>query len=72
MNFIPFRYIISLLPAASVAISFQSQGLMTWFAAFFVFGIIPVLELILNHCGKFGQDDLAQNAVNNKMYDNVI
>ena len=72
MNFIPFRYIISLLPAASVAISFQSQGLMTWFAAFFVFGIIPVLELILNHGGKFGQDDLAQNAVNNKMYDIVI
>lgn len=72
MNFIPFRYIISLLPAASVAISFQSQGIMTWFAVFFVFGIIPVLELILNHGGKFGQDDQSDNAVNNNWYNIVI
>ncbi len=72
MNFIPFRYIISLLPAASVVVSFQSQGIMTWFAVFFVFGIIPILELILNHGGKFGQDDLTHDAVNNKMYDLVI
>lgn len=72
MNWIPFRYLISLLPALSVAVSFLSHGIGTWFAVFFVFGVIPLIELWIGRGGVFGQDDESESAKHNKMYHYMI
>ena len=72
MNWIPFRYLISLLPALSVAVSFSFSGFATWFAVFFVFGVIPIIELLVGQGGAFGKDDTDQQISNHKLYDLVI
>jgi len=72
MNIIPFRYLIALLPALSVAFSFSSEGIFCWSAVFFVFGLIPILELLMGAGGKFGADDLDQNSKQNKIYDFML
>ncbi len=72
MKWIPFRYLISLLPALSVAVSFSFQGFATWFAVIFVFGVIPIIELIVGMGGWFGINDDSHNITQNKIYDLVI
>lgn len=72
MNIIPFRYLIALLPALSVAFSFVSEGIFAWTAVFFVFGLIPILELLMGAGGKFGADDQDPTRKLNLYYDFML
>ena len=72
MTIIPFRYLFALLPACSAAISFSNQGILAWFTVIFVFGFIPILELLMGNGGKLGQNDHSKNLNHNRLYDLMI
>lgn len=72
MTIIPFRYLFALLPALSAMVSFAYSGFAAWTTVIFVFGFIPLLELILGSGGKFGQDDQRENLSNQSSYDLML
>ena len=72
MTIIPFRYLFALLPACSAVISFSNSGIWAWTTVLFVFGFIPLLELMMGGGGAFGQDDESKRLKDNRIYDFVI
>ena len=72
MNWIPFRYLLAFTPAVAAWISFHSSGVAAWTTVWVVFGIIPLVELIVASGGWFGQDDSCENTASNVFYTLVL
>ena len=69
MTIIPFRYLFALLPAISAVVSFNFQGVAAWTTVFFVFGFVPLLELLIGSGGIIGQDDQQSQFKHRAVYD---
>ncbi|MBM3937952.1 MAG: alkane 1-monooxygenase, partial [Sphingomonadales bacterium] len=66
------KYLTTHLPTLAVSISFIYGGSWSWFAVLFVFGAIPLMELVLGARGaSLDESQLALDA-KDRMYDYLL
>lgn len=66
------KYLTTHLPTLAVTVSFVLGGNWSWFAVLFVFGAIPLMELIMGAKGATLNEESLQLEAQDRWYDYLL